>query len=217
MEQQISANNLKTSLLVFVLLILFFAVGSLVVYFSGDYLWGGIIFVVGIMAVFMSYRGALKSIVSVTHAVPATRESHRLLYLTVENLSITLGIRTPKIYVINDPALNAFAAGHKIENSIIGVTSGLLENLDRQELEGVIAHELSHIVNRDVRLATLVYALVIGLGLMTEMNIRGGFKILVFKARRRHGLFAHCRSEHYIMGFGFFGQDGAFSPARVSG
>jgi len=78
----------------------------------------------------------------------------------VENLCITAGLPTPKIYIINDIAPNAFATGRDPEHAVVAVTAGLLEKLDKSELEGVIAHELSHIGNRDILLATLVTVLV---------------------------------------------------------
>ena len=146
-------------------------------------MYGVILCIVGVVYFYRTYRGAMKQVVRLVGATPANRQSHRRLYLTVENLSISLGIRSPTIYVINDPAMNAFAAGHRVDNSIIGVTSGLLENLDRQELEGVIAHELSHIVNRDVRLATIAYALVAALGIIIEINFRSGMG----SSRRNNG------------------------------
>ena len=94
------------------------------------------------------------------------------LYRLVENLSITAGIATPKIYVITDPAANAFAAGRKPETASIAVTTGLLQTLDKLELEGVIAHELSHIKNYDIRVMTLVVVLVGTVLLFSDIMMR---------------------------------------------
>ena len=174
MERQITVNNFKTRLLFSVLIILFLAISSMVIYLTGDYAWGIFSFLIGLAYIFWTYKSALKQVIKLNHAELATRKSYRRLYLTVENLSITLGISTPKIYVINDPALNAFAAGHNVNESVIGVTSGLLENLNRQELEGVIAHELSHIVNRDVKVSMMAFALVAGLAMVLYINFRFG-------------------------------------------
>lgn len=174
MERQIAVNNRKTWSLLLVLIVFFLIVAGAFTFFLEDYIWGALIFIIGLGYTFGVYKSALKQVVKLNHAVAVTRQSHRQLYLIVENLSITLGIKTPQVYVINDPALNAFAAGHSVNKSIIGVTTGLLENLNRQELEGVMAHELSHIVNRDVRVAMIAFALVAGIGIMAQLGIRSG-------------------------------------------
>ena len=152
----------------------FLLAGGITGFLAENYAWSAVILIVGVVYTVATYRSAAKRVIKLSGAEEATRRSHRQLYLIVENLSITLGIKTPKIYIINDPALNAFAAGHTVDKSIIGVTTGLLEALDRRELEGVMAHELSHIVNRDVRVASIIFALVAGIGLMAYLNIRSG-------------------------------------------
>ena len=174
MEKQISANNFKTGALFALVIFIFLAAGGIVGFFFENYYLSAVVMVIGIVYTFATYRSAAKRVIKLNGAEEATRRSHRRLYLIVENLSITLGIKAPKIYIIEDPALNAFAAGHTVDKSIIGVTTGLLEALDRKELEGVMAHELSHIVNRDVRVASIIFALVAGIGLMAYLNIRSG-------------------------------------------
>ena len=173
MEQQIATNNRKTFFL-FVLFFVFFAGISLVtVYTSGNWYVGLGVFGGSMIYVFWSYAHALKRVLKLTHAIPVTKKTHRRLCTTVENLSITVGIKTPAVYVINDPALNAFAAGRSPDKSLIGITTGLLEVMNRQELEGVIAHELSHIINRDVRVNTLAFAMVAGMSLLVDLSLRG--------------------------------------------
>lgn len=172
MEKQIAANNFKTWLLFAVLLVIFLAAGSLTYLFTGDYVWSWLTLIIGVAYIAWTYSSASKQILKLSHATPANRKAHRRLYLSVQNMSIALGIKMPKVYIINDPALNAFAAGFNVDNSVIGVTSGLLEHLKRQELEGVLAHELGHIVNRDIRVSTMAFALLAGLGIILEMNIR---------------------------------------------
>ncbi|MYB40460.1 M48 family metallopeptidase [Candidatus Saccharibacteria bacterium] len=174
MERQISANNFKTGVLFALVIFLFLLAGGIVGVLAENYAWAAVILVAGVVYTAATYRSAAKRVIKLNGAQEATRRSHRQLYLIVENLSITLGIKTPEIYVIDDPALNAFAAGHTVNKSIIGVTTGLLGALDRKELEGVMAHELSHIVNRDVRVASIIFALVAGIGLMAYLNIRSG-------------------------------------------
>ena len=174
MEQQIAANNFKTGLLFALVTVIFLITGGLIGLIAGDYLWAAVVSIVGLIYTVGIYFSASRQVIRLSKAVEATRRSHRQLYLIVENLSITLGIKRPRIYIINDPALNAFAAGHTVNKSIIGVTTGLLENLEKRELEGVMAHEMSHIVNRDVRVATIIFAMVAGVNLMAYLNIRSG-------------------------------------------
>lgn len=116
--------------------------------------------IVSIFSSFFSYYYSDKLVLSMSKARPVSQETNRELYRLVENLCITAGLPVPKIYIIEDSAPNAFATGRDPEHAVIAVTSGLLQKLDRSELEGVIAHELSHIGNRDILLATLVTVLV---------------------------------------------------------
>ncbi|MCR4274881.1 MAG: M48 family metallopeptidase [Candidatus Campbellbacteria bacterium] len=127
-----------------------------------------------------SYWYSDKLALSLSGARPAVREEFFDLYTVTENLSITAGIPMPKIYVITDDAPNAFATGRNPEHATIAVTTGLLHMLDRSELEGVIAHELSHIRNWDILLSTVVVIIVGFLSLLsdfflrTSRHIRGG-------------------------------------------
>ena len=107
-----------------------------------------------------SYWWSDKIVLSLTRAKEVTPENARELYRLVENLCITAGLPIPRIYVIDDPALNAFATGRDPKHAVVVLTRGLLEKLNKTELEGVIAHELSHIRNRDILLATVVVVLV---------------------------------------------------------
>jgi heat shock protein HtpX len=102
-------------------------------------------------------------------------DSNRELYHIVENLCITAGLPTPKIYIIDDTAPNAFATGRDPKHAVIAVTAGLLQKLDKTELEGVIAHELSHIGNRDILLATLVTVMVGMIVLLADWFRRWSF------------------------------------------
>jgi len=109
---------------------------------------------------FGSYWWSDKIVLTMSDAKEVKFEDNKELYRLVENLCITAGLPVPKIYIINDTAPNAFATGRDPEHAVIAVTQGLLMKLDRSELEGVIAHELSHIGNRDILLATVVVVLV---------------------------------------------------------
>ena len=153
MEKQIAANNFKTWLLFGGLVLMFVIIGAVLIWLFQSWFLGLTIIGFGVGYLIYSYVSAVRKIIKFSGAVEAKKSTHRQLYLLVENMSITLGIAVPKIYVIESPALNAFAAGYKPNKAIVGVTSGLLQHLNKQELEGVIAHEMSHIVNRDTKSA----------------------------------------------------------------
>jgi len=109
---------------------------------------------------FISYWWSDKIVLAMSSAKLIKHDDNQELYHIVENLCITAGLPTPRIYMIDDTAPNAFATGRDPQHAVVAVTRGLLEKLERSELEGVIAHELSHIGNRDILLATLVTVLV---------------------------------------------------------
>jgi heat shock protein HtpX len=105
-------------------------------------------------------------------ATPADETQYRELHRIVENLSITAGLPKPRVYIIEDPAPNAFATGRDKKHALIGVTTGLLNMLDRNELEGVIAHELSHIGNRDILVMTVAVVLVGFVSVLADIALR---------------------------------------------
>lgn len=127
---------------------------------------------------FASYWWSDKIVLSMSGAREVTRENAREIYNIVENLCITAGLPVPKIYIINDPAPNAFATGRDAEHAVVCLTSGIIEKLDKTELEGVVAHELSHIGNRDILLSTVIVVLVGFVALMAgwfrNWNFWGG-------------------------------------------
>ena len=137
---------------------------------------------------FASYWWSDRIVLSMSHAVPVERETNRELYTLVENLAITAGMPLPKIYVIEDEALNAFATGRDPEHGVICFTTGILARLNRTELEGVAAHELSHIKNRDTLVSTVVVILAGFISILADMFQR----TLVFgshdRDNRAHGV-----------------------------
>ena len=122
---------------------------------------------------FFSYWYSDKIVLSISGARPADKNQFWDLYTVTENLAITAGIPMPKLYVISDPAPNAFATGRDKEHAAVAVTEGLLSLLTKTELEGVIAHELSHIKNRDILLSTVVVVLVGFISIMADIFLRG--------------------------------------------
>ncbi len=119
-----------------------------------------------------SYWYSDKIVLKMSGAKPVAREQAPDLWNVVENLSITAGLPMPKVYVIEDPAPNAFATGRDKEHSVVAVTTGLLQVLNKTELEGVIAHELSHIGNRDMLVSTVVVVLVGFVTLLSDFFLR---------------------------------------------
>jgi heat shock protein HtpX len=122
-----------------------------------------------------SYWYSDKIVLSISKARPAKREEFFDFYTVTENLAITAGLPMPKIYVIDDPAPNAFATGRDKNHAVVCATTGLLQKLDRQELEGVIAHELSHIGNRDILLMSSVVVLVGFVSIISHIFLRASF------------------------------------------
>ena len=121
---------------------------------------------------FVSYWYSDKIVLRMSQAVPVSKENARELYNIVENLSITAGLPTPKIYIMNDSAPNAFATGRDPQHAVVAVTAGLLQKLNKTELEGVLAHELSHIGNRDMLVSTVAVILVGFISLVSDTLTR---------------------------------------------
>lgn len=119
-----------------------------------------ILFAFSLVMNVVAYWYSDKIAIAQAGAREADKEQYRELHNIVENLAITAGLPKPKVFIINDPAPNAFATGRNPKNSSVAVTTGLLQTLDRSELEGVIAHELAHIGNRDILLSTVAIVLV---------------------------------------------------------
>ncbi|MCA9364255.1 M48 family metallopeptidase [Candidatus Kaiserbacteria bacterium] len=119
-----------------------------------------------------SYWFSDKIVLSMTGARPITRTESPELWNVVENLSITAGLPMPKVYIVADSAPNAFATGRDPEHAVVAVTSGLLELLDTTELEGVVAHELSHIGNRDMLVMTVAVVLAGFIAILADMLMR---------------------------------------------
>ncbi len=158
--QHSDASRRQTWLLMFVFCLFIVAVGYVLSLAQGDYVWliaaAGLSFGMS----FLSYWQSDKLVLAMSRAKEADPNQYRELYRLVENLCITAGLPRPKIYIIDDSAPNAFATGRNPKHAALAFTSGLLAKLDKAELEGVIAHELSHVGNRDILLATMVTVLV---------------------------------------------------------
>src|SRR5690625_171790 len=120
----------------------------------------------------ITYMSAGSQVLSMSCARETKREDHPQLFSIIEELTIPARLPMPKVYIINDPAPNAFATGIKPEKAAVAFTTGLLEQLNREELAGVAAHELAHIRNYDIRLMTICIALVSVIVLITDIGMR---------------------------------------------
>lgn len=176
MYEQITKNKWRSFFLILFFLCLIFAISWAFGEVTG---WGtqGLI-IAGIIAVAMtfgSYYASDKIVLAISRARPVKKEDFPYLYNVVEGLAIAAGLPKPRCYVIDDTAPNAFASGRNPENSVIVVTTGLLQKLNRAELEGVIAHEMSHIKNYDVLVQTLAVVMVGVVALLSDWTLRTFF------------------------------------------
>jgi heat shock protein HtpX len=167
-----SKNVWKTWLLMVVFLVVIIGIGYIfaMVYDNIDILIVAIVF--SLFMNFFSYWYSDKIVLSMYKAQPITREQNTDLWNIVENLSIIAGLPMPRVYIIPDSAPNAFATGRNKEHSAIAVTSGLLQILNKTELEGVVAHELSHVGNRDILISTIVIVLVGFVSILSQIFLR---------------------------------------------
>ena len=170
-----SNNVAKTWGLMSIFLLIVIGLGFL---FSRMYNNPGILYIFVFFSIIMnivSYWYSDKIALSLAKAHPATREQYFDFYTIVENLSITAGLPMPKIYVIEDSSPNAFATGRDKNHSVVAVTTGLLSIMNKTELEGVVAHEMSHIGNKDMLLSTVAVVLVGFVAIISDMMIRMSF------------------------------------------
>lgn len=172
---QQSSNVRKTWFLMAAFLVVVMAVGYAASYYYNNpaILYLSLVFSVG-MNIY-AYWNSDKVAIASSGAVPVTREQAPDLYRIIENLSITAGLPMPRVYIINDPQPNAFATGRDPKHAAVAVTTGLMQILNKTELEGVIAHELSHIGNRDILVMTVAVVLVGFIAALADMFMRMSF------------------------------------------
>ena len=178
MYRAIAANKRNTWFIMVFFLILVGALGYLADIFMAGNGTGVVFFGVLIGAlvyVGIQYYSAGAQDLSMAGAVQIQKADNPRLYRIVENLSITTGLPMPKVYIVNDPAPNAFATGRDPEHAAVAATTGLLEIMDDSELEGVMAHELAHVKNFDIRVTTIVFGLVVVVGLVADVLARMAF------------------------------------------
>jgi heat shock protein HtpX len=173
---QQTKNTRRTWLLMSVFLVVIISLGYFISYYYNS---PGILYVAIIFSLLMnvtSYWWSDKIVLSMAGAKEAKHDEYTELYHIVENLSITAGLPMPKVYIMTDASPNAFATGRNKDHAVVAVTTGLLQILNKNELEGVIAHELSHIGNKDILLSTVVVVLVGFVSILANMVMRGGLR-----------------------------------------
>ena len=174
--EHIYSNKRKSILLIILFFIIIGILGYAFGLYLGDIFVGiGFAIVLSIIMTLVSYYAGDNIILKMSHAVEADRRKYPHLVNSVEGLAIAAGIPTPKIYVIEDSAINAFATGRDPKHASVTVTTGAIERLKRDELEGVIAHEMSHIRNYDIRMMMFVVILVGIIALLSDMFLRSVF------------------------------------------
>ncbi|MEK7577429.1 MAG: M48 family metallopeptidase [Patescibacteria group bacterium] len=172
-SSQIRSNIAKTYVLMSVFVGLVIAIGYVLGYalgYGSDFVWIATLFAV--ISSFSSYWWGDKMVLAMSKARPADRKKDFDFFTVAENLSIAAGIPKPSLYVIDDTAMNAFATGRDPEHAVVCATTGLLDQLERRELEGVIAHELSHIKNYDTRLLAVISVLAGTVVFLSDMFMR---------------------------------------------
>ena len=172
MYSAISKNKRNTVLIMAVFVALIGVVGVVVGMLNDSYSLSVIILVMAAVYALIQYFAASKLAMAMTGAREIQRQDAPELWRVVENLSITSGVPMPKVYLIDDPAPNAFATGRDPQHAIVGATTGLLRIMDKRELEAVMAHEMSHVQNYDIRVSMIAFGLVSAIGLLADIALR---------------------------------------------
>lgn len=172
MYKQIAANKRKTFLLMVVFVLFVGVLGWLFGLYWGDPSITRYVLIGALVYVIFSYYSSSKLSLAVNGAKQIAKRDNPRLYRIVENLSITDGMPMPKVYIIEEAGLNAFATGRNPKTASVAVTTGLLEALDDKELQGVMAHELGHVKNYDIRVSMVAFAMVAVVGLISDIILR---------------------------------------------
>jgi heat shock protein HtpX len=172
MYKHIAANKRNTLIIMLGFILLIAAIAAVFAWWFGD--WTIMIWVIVISAGYacLQYFIAGKLATAMTGARKVQKKDSPRLWNAVENLCITTGLPMPQVYVIDDPAPNAFATGRDPQHALVAATTGLLDIMDDKELTAVMAHELSHVKNYDIRVSTIVFGLVCVVGLLSDIGVR---------------------------------------------
>lgn len=172
MYSEIAANKRKTVLIMLVFFALVGGFGWLFAGYVGDTSLTPFVLAGATAYVIFTYFAGAKMALALNGAKQIAKKDNPRLWRTVENLAITEGLPMPKVYVIDDPAPNAFASGRDPNHAVVCATTGLLDIMDDKELEGVMAHELGHVKNYDIRVSMIAFALVVVIGILADIMLR---------------------------------------------
>lgn len=176
MYTEIARNKRKTFYIMFAFIVIVAGLGWLAsLYFVGSSTLMPFILAGSLLYVVISYFSGAKTALAVNGARKISKQDNPRLWRIVENLAITEGLPMPGVYIMDDPALNAFATGRDPKHAAVCATTGILEALDDNELEGVMAHELGHIKNYDIRVSMIAFALVVVIGFIADMLLHASF------------------------------------------
>lgn len=172
MYHAIAANKRNTVLIMAVFVGLVGAVGWAVSYVNGNHSVAYWVIGVALVYALIQYFAAAKLAVAMNGAEEIEKKDNPRLYRIIENLTISTGMPMPKVYMIDDPAPNAFATGRDPKHAIVAATTGILEIMDDRELEAVMAHEISHVRNYDIRVSMIAFGLVSAIGILSDIALR---------------------------------------------
>jgi heat shock protein HtpX len=172
MYSAIAKNKRNTILIIILFMVIIAALSLIPTLIYSDPTYSIVIVVIAAAYALFQYFMATRQTLALAGAHQIEKRDEPRLYRIVENLAITEGMPMPKVYIINDPAPNAFATGRDPEHAVVAATTGLLELMTDSELEGVMAHEMGHVKNYDIRVSLIVFGLVIAIGLIADMIFR---------------------------------------------
>ena len=175
MYRAIAANKRNTVFIIILFILIIGALGLLAAYIYQDISIVVITLVIATGYAVFQYFLASRQALSLSGAREIQKADNPRLFRIVENLAITTGTPMPKVYIINDPAPNAFATGRDPQHAVVAATTGILDLLDDRELEGVMAHELGHVRNYDIRVSMIVFGLVVAVGFISDIFLRFTF------------------------------------------
>ncbi|MCL1839583.1 M48 family metalloprotease [Candidatus Saccharibacteria bacterium] len=172
MYKHIAANKRNTIFIMVGFVLFIGVIGVLFAYLNNDWVVAIWFLVIALIYATIQYFAAGRLAMAMTGAKEIKKSDNPRLYNIVENLSITTGMPMPKICVINDPAPNAFATGRDPKHAVVAATTGLMEIMDDKELTAVMAHEMSHVKNYDIRVSMIVFGMVCVIGLISDIGLR---------------------------------------------
>ncbi len=182
MYKAIAQNKRRTVIIIIGFIILIGVIAALFAWFYRDPMIAVWVIIIAIIYAVFQYFASSSIAMTMTGAREITKKDNPRLYNTVENLSITTGLPMPKVYIIDDPAPNAFATGRDPKHASVAATTGLIDIMDNKELTAVMAHEMSHVKNYDIRVSMIVFGLVCVIGLISDI----AFRMMFYGNRRRN-------------------------------